>query len=62
MDEDLRRFLDALLERHAGITQEMINVLSGLQTEIVDQREQIRANTEATWRMLDRLGPAGSSD
>lgn len=71
MDAEDRRYLDALLERHVTITQAMITAMQGgfaelseaiqaslaeLQAEIADQREQIRANTEATWRMLDRFG------
>ncbi len=59
---EMRRFLDGLLERFVRVTQEQIGTLVGLQQEIgelraesVDQRAQLRANTEATWRMLDRF-------
>lgn len=61
MDDDTKRFLDGLLERHVIVTQELIDAMhanfSALQEEIADQREQIKANTAATWAMLDRFGP-----
>ncbi|MGH2984440.1 MAG: hypothetical protein ACRDK5_09345 [Solirubrobacterales bacterium] len=61
-DDEFRRYLDALLERHAGITQHLIEAidsgLAQLQAEIADQREQIQANTQALLRVLDRLGPS----
>jgi peptidoglycan hydrolase CwlO-like protein len=68
-DREMREFLDALTERHIGVTQQMIgamnagfdqlgSALAELQAEIADQREQIRANTRALLRVLDRLGPA----
>jgi hypothetical protein len=60
-DEEFRRYLDALLERHASITQELITQMqlgfSSLQAEIADQREQIQANTEAILRVIDRFPP-----
>jgi hypothetical protein len=72
MDEETRRFLDGLLRRHVEVTQALIESMKGdsralqaesraLQAEIADQREQIRANTEATWRMLDRFGEGPSA-
>jgi hypothetical protein len=61
-DREHREFLDALTERHVGITQELIASIqigfARLQAEIADQRAQIQANTEALLRVLDRLGPA----
>ena len=55
------RFHRELLERHAGITESMIAALqestAQLVAEIADQRAQIRANTQAVLRALDRLGP-----
>jgi hypothetical protein len=60
-DEEFRRYLDALLERHASITQELITQMqlgfSSLQAEIADQREQIQANTAAILRVIDRFPP-----
>jgi hypothetical protein len=60
-DEEFRRYLDALLERHASITQELITQMqlgfSSLQAEIADQRAQIQANTEAILRVIDRFPP-----
>lgn len=61
MDEETRRFLDALLGRHVEITEELIqNMQAGfaaLQAEIADQREQIQANTNGILSVLDRLPP-----
>lgn len=58
-DGEFRRFLDALTERHVGITQRLIEAIdsgfSQLQAEIADQRAQIQANTEALLKVLDRL-------
>ncbi len=63
-----RRLNDALLERHAGITAEMIASIqrsgeehsaafSALQSEIADQRAQIQAQTEAILQVIDRFPP-----
>jgi hypothetical protein len=57
-DREMREFLDALTERHVGITQQMIGAITKLQAEIADQRAQIQANTRAVLRLLDRFGPA----
>jgi hypothetical protein len=57
-DREMRDFLDALTERHVGITQQMIAAIAKLQAEIADQRAHIQANTQALLRVLDRLGPA----
>jgi hypothetical protein len=61
-DREQRDFLDALLERHVSITQQMIDAMNKgfdqLQAEIADQRAQIQANTQAVLRLLDRFGPA----
>jgi cupin superfamily acireductone dioxygenase involved in methionine salvage len=55
---EARDFMDALLRRHAGVTQDMIAALQALQAEILDQREQIQATTQAILRLLDeRFGP-----
>jgi predicted nucleic acid-binding Zn-ribbon protein len=67
-DREHREFLDALTERHVGITQRMIATierleqrmtiaLAALQAEIADQREQIQANTQALLTVLDRFEP-----
>jgi hypothetical protein len=57
-DREHREFLDALTERHVGVTQQMVAALSTLQAEISDQRAQIQANTQALLTVLDRFGPA----
>jgi hypothetical protein len=57
-DREMREFLDALTERHVGITRQMIAAITKLQAEIADQRAQIQANTQALLRLLDRFGPA----
>lgn len=61
-DGEFRRYLDALTERHVGISQQLIEAINSgfaqLQAEIADQRAQIQANTKAVLRVLDRLGPS----
>jgi type IV secretory pathway ATPase VirB11/archaellum biosynthesis ATPase len=63
-DREMREFLDALTERHVGITQQLISSIEAgfarLQAEIADQRKQIQANTAALLKVLDRLEPRGS--
>jgi hypothetical protein len=56
-DKEMREFLDALTERHVGITQLLAGAITALQAEIADQREQIQANTAALLKVLDRLEP-----
>jgi hypothetical protein len=46
-------------ERQARGFGVMIAVLRQLSERIDDQSDQIRANTEATWRMLDRFSNGG---
>lgn len=66
--DENRRYNDALLKRHAGITQAQIAAIdaireqssadsAALQAEIADQRSEIRAQTEALLRIIDRLPP-----
>ncbi len=65
---DNRRYNDALLERHARITGDMIAALrrhgdeesartTAILAEIADQREQIQAQTRALLQVIDRLPP-----
>ena len=69
-DAEIRRYLDALTERHVGIPQQLIEAMHAgfarlqeaietssaqLQAEIADQRAQIQADTRAPLRVLDRL-------
>jgi hypothetical protein len=68
MDDDTKRFLDGLLERHVTMTEHLIHAMqalqgeiAALQGEIADQREQIQANTAAVLKMLDRFGPEPQS-
>jgi hypothetical protein len=56
-DREHREFLDALTQRHVGITEQLVAAITTLQAEIADQREQIQANTAALLRVLDRLEP-----
>jgi hypothetical protein len=49
---ETREFMRELTIRHEKAMQ---NVARRLE----DMGDQIRANTAATWAMLDRLGPAG---
>lgn len=59
-----REWLDAHTERQVAITQDLIaSIHSGfaqLQAEIADQRAQIKANTDALLKVLDRFGPSPS--
>jgi hypothetical protein len=68
LTEENRRYSDALLERHARITADQIAAIeayraqsemasAALQAEIADQRSQIKSQTEALLRVLDRLPP-----
>lgn len=64
MDEDrIAKALDdfRIALREMNLRQE--RVLRELMAELADGRAQLRANTEATWRMLDRWGddPAAAS-
>jgi hypothetical protein len=57
-DVDMREFIDAITLRHVSVTQEAIGALQLLQGEIADQRDEIKASTQATLRLLDeRFGP-----
>ncbi len=60
-DAEQKSFFRELLEHNARINAEMIAGLqefgAKMSAEIDDQREQIRANTQAVLRALDRLGP-----
>ena len=60
-DAAQQTFFHELLEHNARINAEMIAGLqefgAKMSAEIDDQREQIRANTQAVLRALDRLGP-----
>lgn len=57
-DVELKRFVDEITRRHVLITQEAIGALQMLQAEIADQRDEIKANTQAVLRLLDeRFGP-----
>lgn len=57
-DLEWRQFTRETTLRNARMTQEMIAAIAAIETRVNDQREQIRANTEAVLRMLDeRFGP-----
>lgn len=57
-DREWQRFTRETTIRNARITQEMIAAIAAIEARVNDQREQIRANTEAVLRMLDeRFGP-----
>lgn len=61
VEEERKLFYDGLFRKMTVMTDEYIRVLrefgQELREEAVEQREQLRANTEATWKMLDRLPP-----
>jgi len=55
---EARGFMEESRLRYAQITDEMVGALRALGAEILDQRETIRANTQAVLRLLDeRFGP-----
>jgi len=55
---EARDFMQALTQRSAEIADLHIGALRALGAEILDGREQIRANTQAVLRLLDeRFGP-----
>ena len=66
---ETRGFMEGALARYAHITDEMVGALQALGAEILaqrqvseaamaDQRDEIRANTQAVLRLLDeRFGP-----
>ncbi len=62
--EEHRLFNDGLFRKMTVMTNEYIKILQeegealrGLQVEIAEQRGQLRANTEAVLKALDRLPP-----
>ena len=69
-DEGLREFIRDITRRNElvwqGVMAELAQgraVLVGLQEEIADQRDQIRAQTQALLRLLDeRFGPPPDED
>jgi len=59
--EEHRHFNDGILRKMTVMTDEYIQIMregaAALQREIAEQRAQIRANTEAVLKVLDRLPP-----
>jgi hypothetical protein len=66
--QEMRAYNDALLQRYARITEDQSAVIVemnrrseanfvALQSEIAEQRAEIREQTQALMRMLDRLPP-----
>jgi hypothetical protein len=55
-DARLDRTIRETTERQVAVTQELIGTIARLNASLDDMRDQLRANTEATWRMLDRFG------
>jgi hypothetical protein len=53
-DPESERFEESMRRLEAETARILDRVVSRLE----DLTDQIRVNTEATWRMLDRLGPA----
>jgi hypothetical protein len=60
-EERRQHFDDGLFRKMAVMTEEYIKIMreggETLQQEIAEQRAQIRANTEAVLKALDRLPP-----
>lgn len=63
-EEKRQRFDDGLFRKMSVMTDEYIRIMreggDALQKEIAEQRAQIRANTEAVLKALDRLPPAAN--
>jgi len=61
VEEERKLFYDGLFRKMTVMTDAYIRILrefgQELREEAVEQRAQLRANTEATWKMLDRLPP-----
>jgi uncharacterized protein (DUF885 family) len=59
--EEHRHFNDGILRKMTVMTDEYIQIMregaAALQREIAEQRAQIRANTEAVLKVLDRFPP-----
>lgn len=59
--EEHRHFNDGILRKMTVMTEEYIRIMreagAALQREIAEQRSQIRANTDAVLKALDRLPP-----
>ncbi|MBA3300630.1 MAG: hypothetical protein H0T15_02070 [Thermoleophilaceae bacterium] len=49
------RILLETVQRNVEAFEALTSVLERMAREIDDMRDQLRANTEATWRMVDRL-------
>ncbi len=61
VEEERKLFYDGLFRKMTVMTSEYIAVLREfgheMRTELSEQRAQLRANTEAVLKMLDRLPP-----
>jgi uncharacterized protein (DUF885 family) len=59
--EEHRHFNDGILRKMTVMTEQYIQIMreggAALQLEITEQRAQIRANTDAVLKVLDRLPP-----
>ncbi|MBA2505619.1 MAG: hypothetical protein H0V29_06690 [Thermoleophilaceae bacterium] len=49
------RILLDTVQRNVEAFEALTTVLERMVKEMDDMRDQLRANTEATWRMVDRL-------
>jgi hypothetical protein len=59
-DDNLFRKMSMMTSEYIKILQEEGQALRALQIEIAEGRAQIRANTEAVLKVLDRLPPSGT--
>ena len=58
---DLRQFMHEIIVRLDRITDGHVRRLDALTREIVDHRDETRAQTQAILRLLDRFGNGGEA-
>jgi chromosome segregation ATPase len=55
---EMRQFMRELTLRHERATEHVVDRLEAMGERLADMGDQLRANTAATWAIVDRLGPA----
>jgi hypothetical protein len=60
-DGEFREFMREIALRHEKIFGAVLAEMEEWRREAEEGRKQIRANTEAVLRLLDRLGPGGAA-
>jgi hypothetical protein len=60
-DGEFREFMREITLRHEKVFGSVLAEMEEWRKETEEGRRQIRANTEAVLRLLDRLGPGGAA-